>query len=121
LIQNHRLLLSVGHDEYWSSGQQRHVEAARNVGVHLAFLSANEMFLKIRWEPSITDGRQEHDPYRTIVCYKEMHASAKIDPHLELWMGMWRDSCSFNPQGAHPENSLTGTFFIANACCNGPS
>ncbi len=48
-ILKHRLFLSVGHDEYWSLDQRRHVEAARDGGVHLAFFSGNEVFWKTRW------------------------------------------------------------------------
>lgn len=33
------MFLSVGHDEYWSGQQRANVEAARDAGVHLAFLS----------------------------------------------------------------------------------
>ena len=77
LIRNHRVFLSVGHDEYWSGGQRANVEAARNAGVHLAFFSGNEVFWKTRWENSI-DGSST--PYRTLVTYKETHANAKIDP-----------------------------------------
>ena len=39
LILNHKVFLSVGHDEYWSAQQRTNVEAARNAGVHLAFFS----------------------------------------------------------------------------------
>ena len=53
------------------------VEAARDAGVNLAFFSGNEVFWKTRWENSI-DGSST--PYRTLVCYKETHANAKIDP-----------------------------------------
>ena len=74
---NHKVFLSVGHDEYWSGEQRANVEAARNAGVHLAFFSGNEVFWKTRWENSI-DG--SGTPYRTLVCYKETHAGAKIDP-----------------------------------------
>eukprot|EP00850_Spirogloea_muscicola_P004574 SM000019S05118 [mRNA] locus=s19:1139088:1141382:+ [translate_table: standard] len=38
-IPLHKVFISVGHDEYWSGGQRRAVEAARNTGVHLAFFS----------------------------------------------------------------------------------
>lgn len=117
LIQNHRLFLSVGHDEYWSLEQRQHVEAARAAGVNLAFFSGNEVFWKIRWELSI-DGQDE--PYRTMVTYKETHDDAKIDPHPELWTGTWRDGRSFNPEGAQPENALTGTIFTVNAWRNDP-
>ena len=76
-ILEHRVFLSVGHDEYWSGAQRANVEAARNAGVHLAFFSGNEIFWKIRWDTSI-DG--SGTPYRTMVSYKDTHANAKIDP-----------------------------------------
>ena len=69
-----------GHDEYWSGEQRANVEAARNAGVNLAFFSGNEVFWKTRWENSI-DG--SGTPYRTLVCYKETHANAKIDPDAD--------------------------------------
>lgn len=117
LIRNHRLFLSVGHDEYWSGPQRRHVEAARDAGVHLAFFSGNEVFWKTRFEPSI-DGTAE--PHRTLVTYKETQADAKIDPVPDVWTGTWRDSRPFNPEGAQPENALTGTIFTVNAWRNDP-
>ena len=59
------------------AAQRANVEAARDAGVNLAFFSGNEVFWKTRWEPSI-DG--SNTAYRTLVCYKETHANAKIDP-----------------------------------------
>ena len=117
LIANHRLFLSVGHDEYWSGRQRRNVEAARDAGVHLGFFSGNEVFWKTRFEPSI-DGSEE--PYRTLVTYKETHSNAKIDPMPDVWTGTWRDSRPFNPEGPQPENALTGTIFTVNAWRNDP-
>jgi hypothetical protein len=120
LIQNHRLYLSVGHDEYWSGPHRTNVEAARDAGVNLAFFSGNEAFWKTRWESSI-DGT--NTPYRTLVCYKETlgpnsipSATAAVDPFdPPIWTGTWRDS-SKSPQadGGRPENSLTGTIFMVN-------
>lgn len=117
LIRNHRLFLSVGHDEYWSGDQRRHVEAARAAGVNLGFFSGNEVFWKTRWEPSICNTGDSH---RTLVVYKETHDSAKIDPKSDVWTGTWRDSRPFNPEGAQPENALTGTIFTVNAWRNDP-
>jgi hypothetical protein len=67
LLMRHRGWLSVGHDEYWSWEMREHVEQARDRHVNLAFFSANVCFWQIRLEPS----RITHDPYRTIVSYKE--------------------------------------------------
>ena len=127
-IKDHRLYLSVGHDEYWSAEQRRNVEAARDqAGVNLAFFSGNEVFWKIRYENSI-DG--SNAPYRTIGIYKETHSriaddgqlrqGAKIDPMKNVWTGTWRDSSAFNPEGPQPENALTGTIFTVNAWRNEP-
>ncbi len=111
LLTQHRVFLSVGHDEYWSGAQRANVEAARNAGMHLAFFSGNEVFWKTRWENSI-DGSAT--PYRTLVSYKETAANAKIDP-TAAWTGTWRDP-RFSPpaDGGRPENALTGQIFMAN-------
>jgi hypothetical protein len=112
LLRNHRAFLSVGHDEYWSGAQRANVEAASDAGVHLAFFSGNEVFWKTRWETSV-DG--SGTAYRTLVCYKETHANAVIDPSSE-WTGTWRDP-RFSPpkNGGRPENALTGTAFEVNS------
>ena len=60
------MFLWVGHDEYWSSPVREHVEAARDRGVHLAFLGADACFRQIRFESN-----ERGDTDRTIVGYKE--------------------------------------------------
>jgi Domain of unknown function (DUF4082)/Bacterial Ig-like domain len=111
-ILDHKTLLSVGHDEYWSADERANVTAARDSGVNLAFFSGNEMFWKTRWEPSI-DG--SNTSYRTLVCYKETLDSAKIDP-TPTWTGTWRDP-RFSPpaDGGRPENAVSGQLFMVNA------
>jgi len=112
-LLDHRVFMSIGHDEYWSAGQRASVEAARNAGVHLAFFSGNEVFWKTRWENG-TDS--SNTPYRTLVTYKETHANAVIDPQdPPTWTGTWRDP-RFSPpaDGGRPENALTGTIFTVN-------
>ncbi|MDQ3404714.1 MAG: DUF4082 domain-containing protein, partial [Actinomycetota bacterium] len=105
-LTNHKMYMSVGHDEYWSADQRAHVEAARDAGVHLCFLSGNEMYWKTRWEPDINGVAN-----RTLVCYKETVSGVKIDPSPE-WTGTWRDPRSSPPSdGGRPENALTGTIF----------
>ena len=111
LIRSHRLFMSNGHDEYWSGTQRSNIEAARDAGVHLAFFSGNEVFWKTRWENSLDVSQSA---YRTLVCYKETHANAKIDPD-STWTGTWRDP-RFSPpsDGGRPENALSGTIFRVN-------
>ncbi len=115
-LLEHKVFLSVGHDEYWSATQRQNVEAARDAGVSLAFFSGNAIFWKTRWENSIAEPAISH---RTIVCYKETLANARIDPSPE-WTGTWRDP-RFSPpaDGGLPENSLMGTLFKVN-CCHNP-
>lgn len=111
-LLNHKVFLSVGHDEYWSTGQRANVEAARAAGVNLQFLSGNEAYWHTRYEPS-ADGSST--PYRTLVSYKETWAGAKIDPS-STWTGTWRDP-RFASQAAGaglPENNLTGTMYMSN-------
>jgi hypothetical protein len=112
-LLEHKAFLSVGHDEYWSGTQRANVEAARAAGVDLAFFSGNEIFWKTRWENSIDASGTDH---RTLVCYKETHANAKIDPEPNVWTGTWRDP-RFSPpaDGGRPENSLSGTIFMVNS------
>lgn len=112
LIKNHKVFLSVGHDEYWSGAQRANVEAARDAGVNLQFLSGNEVYWRTRYEPSADSS---HTAYRTLVTYKEAWAQAKIDPSAES-TSTWRDP-RYAPKsegGGLPENSLTGTIFMAN-------
>ena len=113
LILQHKVFMSVGHDEYWSGNQRTKVEAARAAGVNLAFFSGNEIFWKTRFENSI-DG--SNTPFRTLACYKETHANAVIDPQdPPTWTGTWRDP-RFSPpaDGGRPENALSGTMFMVN-------
>ena len=74
------------------------------------------VFWKTRWETSI-DG--SNTPYRTLVCYKETHANAKIDPLPNVWTGTWRDP-RFSPpaDGGRPENALMGNIFMVNGRAN---
>ncbi|MGP2490070.1 DUF4082 domain-containing protein [Mesorhizobium sp. PUT5] len=105
-LTDYKVFMSVGHDEYWSGDQRANVEAARDAGVHLIFISGNEVYWKTRWEADAAGA-----PNRTLVTYKETHAVAKIDPSSQ-WTGTWRDP-SFSPpsDGGRPENALTGTIF----------
>ncbi len=110
-LRNHKLIVSSGHDEYWSAGERANVEAARDAGVNLAFFSGNEVFWKTRWAASSTDGAT---PRRTLITYKDTHFDAPTDPLA--WTGTWRDPRFARPgQGTPPENSLTGQLFVVNA------
>ena len=114
IVEQHKVFLTAGHDEYWSGQQRANVTAARDAGVNLAFFSGNEMFWKTRWEPSI-DGSDT--PNRTLVTYKETHYDATVDPQdPPTWTGSWMDP-RFSPpgDGGNPQNALTGQLFDVNS------
>lgn len=114
-IKEHKVFVSAGHDAYWSGTARRHVEAARDAGVNLAFMSGNAVFWKTRYESS-TEGSST--PYRTLVSYKETYGPGRVDPHRDAWTGAWRDSRPMNPEGAKPENALMGTISTVGATRN---
>ncbi|MFD4675583.1 DUF4082 domain-containing protein [Lentzea sp. NPDC058450] len=110
LIKNHRVFMPVGHPEYWSNEQRANVESARDAGVHLAFLTGNEIFWKHRWEKSIDSGQTD---WRTIAAFKETKGTQ--DDGLNDWTGTWRDPRYSPPQdGGRPENALLGNLFTVN-------
>lgn len=106
-----QVLLTAGHDEYWSGGERAAFEAARAAGVHQAHFTGNEVYWKTRWEPSIDGSNTAH---RTLVCYKEgtlgeNNCGGRCDPLPGTWTGLWRDGCAFPTlDGCRPENTLTG-------------
>jgi hypothetical protein len=53
-LMKSKVFISSGHDEYWDGQQRSNIEKARDAGLHLMFLSGNEVFWKIRWEDSPT-------------------------------------------------------------------
>ncbi|MGR4880234.1 N,N-dimethylformamidase beta subunit family domain-containing protein [Streptomyces sp. LARHCF249] len=61
-------MVSLGHDEYWTPEQRRHVTRARDAGMNLAVLGANCCYRRIRWAPSPVG------PDRVVVCYKDDYA-----------------------------------------------
>ena len=109
----HKIMMSVGHDEYWSGAERAKFENARDAGVHLAFFSGNEVYWKTRWE----------DNHRTLVCYKEgtmgeYNCGGKCDPEINIWTGLWRDGCTpeYLPNdGCRPETSLSGQISWSNS------
>src|SRR5215469_13370620 len=114
LIEQHKVFMTAGHDEYWSGQQRTNVTAARDAGVNMAFFTGNEVFWKTRWEPSI-DGSST--PNRTLVAYKETHYDAPTDPQdPPTWTGSWMDP-RFSPpgDGGNPQNALTGQLFDVNS------
>ena len=90
-LLRHQLVITAGHDEYWSSTMRDAFEAARDAGTNLAFLGANTGY----WQMRYTDDR------RTIVEYRSTTADPEVDPALKTVR--FRDL-----QPPRPECSLLG-------------
>ncbi len=67
LLTRHRMLVSLGHDEYWSLSMLDGALEARAAGVNFAFLGANASFRHIRVQASPIG------PNRQVVCYKDAY------------------------------------------------
>ncbi|MFJ9411053.1 N,N-dimethylformamidase beta subunit family domain-containing protein [Streptomyces sp. NPDC101393] len=94
LLTPYDLLLSVGHDEYWSTAMREQVTAFVRAGGNVAFLSANTCW----WRVHLTDGN-------TAFVTDTDHQVGDTYPHFpatDLWWPKQPDGV-----GA-PENSLTG-------------
>jgi hypothetical protein len=63
-LQQHQTLVTLNHDEYWSTAMRDAVESARAVGVNLVSLGANGIYRHVRVQASPLG------PAREIVCYK---------------------------------------------------
>ncbi|MGX2997358.1 N,N-dimethylformamidase beta subunit family domain-containing protein [Streptomyces sp. JNUCC 64] len=97
LLDAYDLLLSVGHDEYWSTAMRDHVAAHTARGGNVAFLSANTCW----WRVHLTDDD-------TAFVSDTDHHVGDVYPHLpatDLW---WAPE----PEGVgRPENTMTGVSF----------
>ncbi len=89
----YRGLVFPGHDEYWSVPMRRAVEAARDGGTSLVFLSANSMYWQVELDPGVTG-----EPDRLLTCRKRRSAPTRSAPARSA---LWRE------QG-EPEQLLLG-------------
>ncbi len=98
LSDGYHVVISVGHDEYWSAAQRDAVEAHVRTGGRFVSFSGNTMFWQVRIERS---------PEATnMVCHK--YRAHLDDPvvatgHPESMSGMWAD-----PLVGRPEWSFLG-------------
>jgi len=99
ILANYKLVLSVGHDEYWSSPMRDNLEAFIAKGGNVAFFSGNSVCWQVRSE----------DEGRALTCWKQYFAT---DP---VWQE--KDRSLLSTAWSHhlvgrPENKLTGVGFL---------
>lgn len=113
----HTTMVSVGHDEYWTKTERDGLEHARDIGINLAFLGANDGY----WQARLATDQAGHQN-RTLVCYKvatpnsdpsyAWNASMRLtlDPiyrtRPDQTTARWRD-----PALGRPENTLLGIMY----------
>ena len=98
ILEHYPLVLSVGHDEYWSSPMRDHLEGFIAAGGNVAFLSGNVAYWQVRSE----------DRGRALVCWKDEYPQDPVynSGPRALLSTMWCHRLI-----GRPENQLTGVSF----------
>ena len=100
LLANYKLMLSVGHDEYWSGLMRDNLEDWITKGGNVAFFSGNTCCWQVRTE----------DKGRALTCFKQNY---HVDPVFQT-----RGFKTLSTAWSHhllkrPENELTGVGFLS--------
>jgi hypothetical protein len=97
LLDGYRLLVSVGHDEYWSWAMRDAIDSFVDAGGNHAIFSGNTSFWQVRLE----------DDGQTMVCFKGRAASDPVAAdRAHLLTSFWSD-----PRIGRPETSTIGLTF----------
>lgn len=99
ILQQYELVLSVGHDEYWSSPMRDHLENFISNGGNVAFFSGNTCCWQVRSE----------DAGRALTCWKQSYNS---DPLFRVGDQRLLSTTWSHHLVGRPENELTGVGFL---------
>lgn len=99
LLENYRLVLSIGHDEYWSGPMRDTLEAFITSGGNVAFFSGNSVCWQVRSE----------DAGRALVCWKQ---NFHQDPVYKTGDYRTLSTLWSHHLVGRPENELTGVGFL---------
>lgn len=95
MLKLHKVVVIGGHAEYQTEGSYNGLIAARDAGVGLAFISGNEIYWQVRYEPHFGVDR------RVVVGYKHEAPDPIRFTHPELQTIQWREL-------GRPEQRLIG-------------
>jgi sugar lactone lactonase YvrE len=99
-LKQARMFLSLANDEYWIQAEKDAVVAARDAGVNLAFLGADQVLWRIRMQASASGV-----PNRIINGYKDQQDK---DPVYTSMGDAYTTSRFRDPPAANPENAVIG-------------
>ena len=99
LLASYRLILSVGHDEYWSSAMRDNLESFIGEGGNVAFFSGNTCCWQVRSE----------DGGRALTCWKQGY---NLDPVFQTGDHRLLSTAWSHHLVKRPENQLTGVGFL---------
>ena len=99
LLENYRLVLSIGHDEYWSAPMRDTLETFITNGGNAAFFSGNSVCWQVRSE----------DAGRALVCWKQ---NFHQDPVYKTGDYRTLSTLWSHHLVGRPENALTGVGFL---------
>jgi N,N-dimethylformamidase beta subunit-like protein len=99
LLKHYKLVLSVGHDEYWSAPMRDNLEKYIENGGNVAFFSGNTCCWQVRSE----------DNSRALACWKQSFGD---DPHYKDEKFATLTSLWSHYLVKRPENTLTGVGFL---------
>lgn len=99
LLKHYKLVLSVGHDEYWSSPMRDHLERFIANGGNVAFFSGNTCCWQVRSE----------DEGRALTCWKQAFV---LDPMYRTGDPKLLSTAWSHHLIGRPENELTGVGFL---------
>ncbi len=99
LLKNYKLVLSVGHDEYWSAPMRDNLEKFIENGGNVAFFSGNTCCWQVRSE----------DKGRALACWKQSFGD---DPIYKTGDYKTLTSLWSHYLVNRPENTLTGVGFL---------
>ncbi|MGN6547244.1 MAG: N,N-dimethylformamidase beta subunit family domain-containing protein [Aureliella sp.] len=99
ILKNYKLVLSVGHDEYWSSPMRDSLEKFIADGGNVAFFSGNTCCWQVRSE----------DNARALTCWKQ---NLTVDPLFRSDQEHLLSTLWSHHRVKRPENQLTGVGFL---------
>lgn len=106
-LRRYRGVVFSGHDEYWSQPMREQVEGAVAAGVGAAYLTANNVYWRVRFSPGASGVAD-----RVMTCYKTDPDPGAAAPDATT---LWRDlpaSAGGGGHGRRAEQGLLGVQYV---------